>query len=507
VSDSLTPTAYSIAVDAGIANGTVTVADGIPAAAAGALVTLTVTAAPGWVYSEGSLTVNSGAVPVTAGANGSFTFTMPAEAVTITAAFVASNTPSVQAVVLYHAADGEAGDEVDDTYEATLDGAWAYLLAEGEAKAEYLILLQEDQAMTPVSTMDKDVALGMKITIRGAEQERKITWKKRPGTETLFILGQNTTLILDEHITVDGSGDEAAPAGKSVAALKYRDSGNYGGGTLIMNSGSKITNIKGQVAVISLGGRSGGTADPSACFVLNGGEISGNALSSAVSASDAECSVTIKSGAIKNNTGVGGGGIPLSLSGGSTALMEGGEISGHVREGVNVFGTAASFTMSGGTISGNKQGVSVTGTFTMSGGEISGNGTGTGVSGVNLNTVTASLILNGSVTIKDPVNVYRSNTHGIIYLGSGFSLSDGVGPIVLNIGASSASFITQWADTNSKVLQGGNIGAVTAITNAQFKMFEAGQGYKNSTFTSLMTGGAVVLTLEDGYGVAKWVAD
>jgi uncharacterized repeat protein (TIGR02543 family) len=61
----------------------------------------------------------------------------------------------------------------------------------------------------------------------------------------------------------------------------------------------------------------------------------------------------------------------VGVSSGGTFTMSGGTISGNSASGVNVGGT---FTMSGGTISGNTaSGVNVGGTFTMSGGTISGN--------------------------------------------------------------------------------------------------------------------------------------
>jgi len=80
-----------------------------------------------------------------------------------------------------------------------------------------------------------------------------------------------------------------------------------------------------------------------------------------------------------NSTVMGNNGGGVSVGGGGTFTMSGGTISGNGNHGVSVGGT---FTMNGGTISGNKArdnesssggGVSVWGTFTMNGGTISGN--------------------------------------------------------------------------------------------------------------------------------------
>jgi hypothetical protein len=75
---------YSITVDPAIENGTVTAS--AASAAAGDVVALTVTEDPGYALVADSLEVNGGAVTVS-GNGTAYTFTMPAEETTVTAAF------------------------------------------------------------------------------------------------------------------------------------------------------------------------------------------------------------------------------------------------------------------------------------------------------------------------------------------------------------------------------------------------------------------------------------
>ena len=115
------------------------------------------------------------------------------------------------------------------------------------------------------------------------------------------------------------------------------------GGTLVMNKGTTVTGNAS--AGVSVGG--GGT------FAMHGGEISGN-----------------------------GGGVSVRTNG--TFNMHGGEISGNASSGVSVGGGNGTFTMHGGEIYGNTAnfrggGVIVgSGIFTMHGGNIFGNTAGSG---------------------------------------------------------------------------------------------------------------------------------
>jgi hypothetical protein len=79
---------FGVTVDTAIANGTV--APDAAEAAEGETVTVTVTPDEGYRLVEGSLKANDGAVALTAGEPGTYTFTMPAEAVAIAASFEAS---------------------------------------------------------------------------------------------------------------------------------------------------------------------------------------------------------------------------------------------------------------------------------------------------------------------------------------------------------------------------------------------------------------------------------
>ena len=131
---------------------------------------------------------------------------------------------------------------------------------------------------------------------------------------TLFDIGYNYTLILDENIVLKGTENNNAP----LVKVAYS-------GTLIMNNGSKIT---GNSSSSYYGGGvyvGGGT------FTMNGGTISGN------------------------TAGDWGGGVYV---GGGTFTMTGGTISGNINQGPSSLGGgvyvrgASTFNKTGGIITG-----------------------------------------------------------------------------------------------------------------------------------------------------------
>jgi hypothetical protein len=224
--------------------------------------------------------------------------------------------------------------------EAQLRGIVTYI-TNREQPGNYLIILKKD---IPISGGD--------ITLKGTDADKTIvicgdgqtcTITNEHDEADVFIVRGNNTLVLDKDVTLDGGKKEAV-------AVKVD------GGALVMNTGSKITNV----------GESGVWVENTGAFTMEGGEISGN-------------------------TGnILGGGVVLY---GGTFMMKGGEISGNTAPyGGGVFVAEGTFMMTGGTISGNTTtgvggGVHVNeaGTFTMTGGTISGNTAGNGGGGVYVN--------------------------------------------------------------------------------------------------------------------------
>jgi hypothetical protein len=167
-------------------------------------------------------------------------------------------------------------------------------------------------------------------------------------------------------------------------------------GTFTMSGGKIINNTASYTTSTYItNSRGGGVYVVSGTFTMSDGEIINNTTNSTNGGggvSVASGTFTMSGGKIINNTtsastnartNASGGGVsvvPNPTTAVAKFIMEGGEISGHTRDGVRV-ASKGEFTMSGGTISGNASGVYVTGDgskFDMTNGTISGH-TVTGV--------------------------------------------------------------------------------------------------------------------------------
>jgi hypothetical protein len=215
-------------------------------------------------------------------------------------------------------------------------------------------------------------------------------------------------------------------------------------------------------------------------------------------------------GAITANTGTSCG---LEIGGyANTAEMSGGEISMHA----NGSGVIVNryFTMSGGTISGNRCSIfcdTQNSSFVMTGGTISGN-TGDPGSGVYLGY--GKITIDGIVTISDPIACEGWNgNNNTIYLGSNFDPSDeNFKPnekIRINVMAmNSGGFNASWGSTAGKVLiKGGTAEAPSAVSQERFGKFVGGNAFESVAPGAASKGGIVSLTLNgSSQGVAKWTA-
>ncbi|MCD7847955.1 MAG: hypothetical protein LUG49_08035 [Oscillospiraceae bacterium] len=205
------------------------------------------------------------------------------------------------------------------------------------------------------------------------------------------------------------------------------------GGTSTMKSGAVITInggiISGNSGGIYIYGAASGTKSK---LILNGGTITENTLSTAVSSESSRIATVLlinadfemESGYITNNTYSNYTysstyyDYNIYVDGNSTFTMSGGEISGNtsVNGGGVYVKSGGTFTMSGGTITGNISngtggGVCNAGTFTMSGGTISDNTAG-GTYGTYSEGVYGSITMTGGTISghKTGIRAYDGTT-------------------------------------------------------------------------------------------------
>jgi hypothetical protein len=421
---------------------------------------------------------------------------------------------------------GASETELDATYEATLDGALAWINENAVANDKYVVLLGANQEMAPyVSPGAWDLQYqfetpepgkaGVEITLRGHGEERTISWdgtsrNNISGTTLgLFTLWNGGTLILDSNITLDGKNTElvVGEANKNASMIYMRTDAH-----VRMNTGSKITGmietgsidrVRGAINMRDTDTTSTGSV------TLAGGEISGNATPAGVYVAAHDqypfTTFTMTGGAIKNNNGKG-----LHITGPVTAVMSGGEISGHTTgDGYGVENRSSNFTMSGGTIKDNTIGVyNYNAPFTMTGGTIRDN---TGAMGGGMRFTggdnSGAFYVSGNVTISNNgVGLEGSPTaeyNTIIYIGSNFNPT---GNIVIDVCSVDADeFGGSWGSTDGNVfLQGGTPDNPTPVTVQQVAKFTGGKACESYGF-SVEKGGKLSLSLNgSSFGVAKW---
>jgi hypothetical protein len=279
------------------------------------------------------------------------------------------NTTVGEGVTLNSTQDGAAGGWVELMPDnLSLNETLEWLSGNAAAGGAYTVTLSGDESVAPRTLSYSGITVS--ITLLGGAAGRTVSLSSNG---SLFTVGSGVTLTLGNNITLRGRTDNSS----SLVLVNS-------GGKLEMNAGSKIS---GNTSSRSSGGvavSSNGT------FTMNGGEISGNSVSS--------------------SSAVYGGGV---YSGGTFA-MSGGEISGNTASygggGVHVSG--GTFTMSGGEISGNSSSSSgggvhvLSGEFTMNGGEISGNTSSFG----------------GGVYVLSSYGTFTKQPGGVIYGSNASSL-------------------------------------------------------------------------------------
>jgi len=171
----------------------------------------------------------------------------------------------------------------------------------------YIVEADADETIAPYE-FEYRGAVDIIVVLKGDSQNRTI---RLGSNETMFTVGENVTLILDNNITLHGHKRDRG------SMVKVNPNG-----TLVMNAGSTI-----------MGNTISSEYEGSGVYLYGG-------------------SFTMNGGTITGNTGIKGGGVYISS--GSTFTMTGGTISGNIaNNGAGVFIDFGTFTMRGGTISGN----------------------------------------------------------------------------------------------------------------------------------------------------------
>jgi hypothetical protein len=278
--------------------------------------------------------------------------------------------------------------------------------------------------------------------------------------------GGNGTAGGWKDYTIELTGDFALPGSTAYtfgSSLRYVTVNLTGSNTVSLNSQGNLFQLYQDQTLVIDGptlrglkyGEHGASQDNNAPVVylghadstleLRSGAISGNGGGGGVSVGSG--SFTMSGGTISGNSGYGGG---VSVDSGSFTLS-GGTISGNYKNGggggVQVIN--GSFTMSDGEISGNSSGggnygggVSVTnGSFTMSGGKISGNSYGGGV------------CVNGAFTMSGGTISGNTGMGGVYVWGCSFTMSGGT--ISGNSGGSGGGGV--YVDSGSFPMAGGTI--------------------------------------------------
>jgi len=171
----------------------------------------------------------------------------------------------------------------------------------------YIVDVNADEIIAPYTFLYRG-AVDITIVFRGYTQDRTIGLDSN---DTMFTIGENVTLILDNNITLQGHKRDKG------AMIKVNPSG-----TLIMNAETAIIGN-----TISAENEGSGVHINGGTFTMNGGSISGN-------------------------TAINGGGVYIDMGGVFTML--GGNITKNTaKNGAGVYINQGTFTMQGGTILAN----------------------------------------------------------------------------------------------------------------------------------------------------------
>jgi len=145
----------------------------------------------------------------------------------------------------------------------TLAEKLAWVLDEKNVKdgETYTITVTADEAINRQTLSYTNVS-NITINLYGGKEERVISSAQYGD---LFTVGNGVTLVLDNNITLQGKSDNSSQFVRINS-----------GGTLEMKAGSKITGNKASSSLWVYGG--GVYVGENATFIMSGGEISGNSV-------------------------------------------------------------------------------------------------------------------------------------------------------------------------------------------------------------------------------------
>ncbi|AEF86376.1 putative extracellular nuclease [Treponema primitia ZAS-2] len=458
---------YAITIPTSLSGGSVTA---VPVEAfEGQTVTLTMHPDSGKQFKGGSLkykgiTQEKGVILETQTVSGDETasFVMPAEDVGIAAEF---KTPLTAGLFKKNAA--ESLEEITGDYTThSLANALSYIKTSASVSPgdRFVIILGEttNATLSPASSTGDStgyLSKAVTVTLQGSGAAREVSLDN---SGSLFVVGNNAELILGDKIILQGRNSN----GYSLVRVE-------GTGKLTMQSGSEIKGNKTSASV-SGGGvsvTSGGT------FTMDGGTISGNYAASnggGVYVTSGG-TFTMNGGTISDNThnassSFSGGGVFVETAGETTSkfFMNGGAINRNTSSsrggGVSVL--SGTFTMTGGTISGNISataaisassggGVSVSGgTFIMDGGTISGNTASATDSSATTSGGGVS-VSGGTFTMNDGTISGNTTTTTTYSTSSGGGVSVSSGAFVMTGGTISGNTATSPNDNNPAAYGGG----------------------------------------------------
>ena len=361
---------------------------------------------------------------------------------------------------------------------STLAEQLAWLRINAQSGGNHTITISRDESLTPAQAGLPNIN-NLTITLRGDGTMRTISLA---ANGSLFDVNSGVTLVLDNNVTLRGR------TGNDNSVVQVQP-----GGTLVMNTGARITGNTETGTVNTWGGG----VMLWGSFTMNGGEISNNSANWGGGV-QVQGTFNMHGGTISNNTArSGGGGVHTwgsdTVQGAFT--MHNGTISGNTVTGGNYIdggGVRVSdggiFTMHNGRIfnnavnsntGANGGGVSVRGTFTMLNGEISGN-TAIGATwgqggGVSINCYCGGLFvmrggkISGNTAVSNSENWANgggvlvsgySPTGGIFRMSGGVIYDDNIIRYVGNMDGSSRTLSIGTAGANSATAEFGTfIGA------------------------------------------------
>jgi hypothetical protein len=363
----------------------------------------------------------------------------------------------------------------DIMYVQNLQTALEWIDSHGESDTHYVIRLASDEAIhrSLISCAGRD---NITISLRGMGRERRVyaeltneTYNAGDSNSGDGLLNINKTASVTNHITLELGKNVIFDGENAPFPRGARDMISIGANSrLVLHEGAKITGFNCTGYVVH--------AYTNAEIIMEGGEISGNLVSSSVIYLSG-AKLIMRGGGISGNTtaaelsGSGSGGSVFAVTLAESARMEMHDPA-KITNNLNLSGVMVrgAFVMEGGKISGNavdriyypayrivRTGVYVVpyGRFTMRGGEISGNGTGGPgsalfISGLNLSSLSAlEVTLDGSLSLSGSIfsSLHKDSSNTVyvpnIHVGSGFSNTRGITSLVM--GLSPQTYTTAYA--------------------------------------------------------------